>query len=196
MATTTSNTCSILQKSIAHCEGTPVIPGVRKRIYYIAKSAILGWPKLPMDNKGRPTSAVLTGDFVLAADEKWHYIDIDPAKSGLTSDAQGEYPSQTQLNKFSGVVPNCDAEASAAAAYINNCDIAMLIPDAQNNFRLVGSEIARSESKVTQDLGQGPTGTASTTIEHNATDYVPNPFYPGKIEAEDGTFNGDGSAAA
>ena len=81
--------CTSIQKSLAWCQGTPELPGVKRRIYYIAKSAIVQYPTLPRDENGRPTAAVLTGSFTLLTEQKWKYIDILPEKSQLTSEAQG-----------------------------------------------------------------------------------------------------------
>jgi hypothetical protein len=186
--TTTTSSCSSLQKSLAWCQGTPELPGVRRRIYYISKGQIVTWPTLPRDANGRPTSANLEGSFVLKADAKWHYIDILPDKSQLTSEAQGELPSQTQLNKLTAVHPGVGEEATAAAAYINNDDNAFLVQDMKDHYRLVGCEKWQTKSTVAQDLGQGPTGTTSTTLSVEATDEVPAPFYTGDIETDDGTI--------
>jgi hypothetical protein len=46
-----------------------------------------------------------------------------------------------------------------------------------------------TKTTVAQDLGQGATGTTSTTINAEATDVVPAPFYEGTIETEDGTID-------
>lgn len=62
-----------------------------------------------------------------------------------------------------------------------------------DNWRLVGCERWQTKSTVSQDLGQGPTGTTSTTVSVEATDETPAPFYKGKIEAEEGDFMADGS---
>ena len=187
--TTTTNTCTSLQESLSWYQGAPELPGVRRRIYYISKSQIVAWPSLPRDAKGRPTSAILDGSFTLKADAKWHYIDILPDKSQLTSEAQGELPSQTQLNKLTAVHPGVGEDATAAAAYINNNDNAFLVQDMKDNYRLVGCDKWQTKSTVAQDLGQGPTGTTSTTIAVEATDEVPAPFYKGDIETEDGTIS-------
>ncbi len=195
MATATAtNTCSALQKSLAWCQGTPELPGLRRRLYYLAKSEILAWPSFQRDSLGRATSAILSGSFTLKADVKWKYIDILPDKSQLTSEAQGELPSQTQLNKLTAVHPGVGAEAAAAAAYINNTDSVFVVQDMKGNWRIVGSERWQSKATVAQDLGQGPTGTTSTTVAVEATDEVPAPFYVGTLETEDGDI--DCSAAA
>ena len=185
--------CLNIQKSLGWCQGTPVLPGVRRRLYYISKSEIVEWPTLARDENGRATSAELTGNFELNADSKWKYIDHLPEKAQLTSEAQGEVPSQTQLNKLTIVHPGGGAEASAAASYINNNDNVYLVQDMSDRWRVVGCERWQTKSTVAQDLGQGPTGTASTTISVEATDETPAPFYKGKIETEDGDFMADGS---
>lgn len=185
-----TNTCQLLQKSLGWCEGTPELPGVKRRIYYIAKSKIVKFPTLPRDENGRPTSSVLTGEFTLSADEKWKYIDILPAKSQLTSEAQGEYPSQTQLNKLTAVHPGVGEDASAAAVYINNADNVFIVEDMKGNYRVLGNENWNTKATVAQDLGQGATGTTSTTISVEVTDEVPAPFYTGAIVTDDGTING------
>ncbi len=191
-----ANTCDILQKSLKWCQGTPVYPGVRARAYYINKSDIVAWPTLTKGTAGNYTTATYTGDFTLAEDKKWLAIDHDVKSSQLTSEAQGEVPSQTQLNKLSLVHQGVGAEASEVALYMNNCDCVFLVAGMDGLFRVVGSEMWPGKITVAQDTGQGATGTASTTITVEATDVCPAPFYPGKIVTEDGDINGDGSEVA
>ena len=184
-----AKTCTSIQKSLGWCQGTPELPGVKRRIYFIAKSFIVGFPQLPRDELGRSTSAVLVGDFVLMADATWKYIDILPDKSQLTSEAQGELPSQTQLNKLVAVHPGVGQDASAAAAYINNTDNVFIVEDMKGNYRVLGNDKWTTKATVAQDLGQGTTGTTSTTINVEATDEVPAPFYVGKLDTEDGEID-------
>ena len=72
--------CSNIQKSLGWCQGTPEMPGIKRRVYYISKNHILGWPSLPKDELGRPTSAVYEGNFLIEEDAFWHYIDHLPNK--------------------------------------------------------------------------------------------------------------------
>ena len=182
--------CSSLQRSLAWCQGRPELPGVRRRIYYISKYDILKWPTLPHDANGRLIGSAYQGDFTLRADASWKFIDIIPDKSQLTSEAQGEYPSQTQLNKLVAVHPSVGAEASAAAAYLNNNDNVFLVEDMKGAFRVVGSDKWQTKTTVAQDLGQGAAGSASTTINVEASDECPAPFYSGRIVTDDGTTSG------
>ena len=191
-----AKTCTSIQKSLGWCQGTPELPGVKRRIYFIAKSFIVGFPQLPRDELGRSTSAVLVGDFVLMADATWKYIDILPDKSQLTSEAQGELPSQTQLNKLVAVHPGVGQDASAAAAYINNTDNVFIVEDMKGNYRVLGNDKWNTKSTVAQDLGQGATGTTSTTISVEATDEVPAPFYVGTLETDDGDIDCSASGTA
>lgn len=189
-----ANKCAILQKSLGWCQGTPELPGLKSRLYYISKGAILKFPQLPRDEAGRPTSSILTGSFTLVADAKWKYIDILADKSQLTSEAQGELPSQTQLNKLTAVHPGVGPEAADAAASINNSDNVFVVEDMKGNFRVIGSDKWNTKSTVAQDLGQGATGTTSTTITAEATDEVPAPFYRGTLETEEGDIECGGAA--
>ena len=183
--------CSTIQQSLAWCQGTPELPGIKRRIYYISKDQIVSWPTLTYDALGRLTSAAYSGSFVLAADATWKFIDILTDKSQLTSEAQGEFPSQTQLNKLVAVHPSVGVEASALSAYVNNNDCVYLVETVRGQFRVVGSEKWQVKSTVAQDLGQGATGTTSTTLNVEATDECPAPFYYGEIVTEDGVINED-----
>lgn len=120
--------------------GTPELPGVRRRVYYTSKNDILVWPKLPHNEVGRVTSSVYDGSFTLKENAVWKYIDILPEKSQLTSEAQGELPSQTQLNKLVAVHPSVSEAASAAAAYLNNNDNVFIVEDMKGKHRVVGCD--------------------------------------------------------
>lgn len=186
----TQNTCfTPLQKSLGWCQGQPVLPGIRRRLYYTSKQNIVQWPAY---TSGSSLSfANTSGNFTLKADTYWHYIDILAEKSTLTSDPQGETPSQTQLNKLTAVHPGVGQEASAVACYLNNSDNVFIVQDMSGKWRIVGSRFYETKTTVTQDNGQGATGTASTTINVEATDIAPSPFYAGKIVTEDGELTLD-----
>ena len=178
-----------MQKSLGWCQGQPVLPGIRRRLYYTSKQNIVQWPAY---TSGSSLSfANTSGNFTLKADTYWHYIDILAEKSTLTSDPQGETPSQTQLNKLTAVHPGVGQEASAVACYLNNSDNVFIVQDMSGKWRIVGSRFYETKTTVTQDNGQGATGTASTTINVEATDIAPSPFYAGKIVTEDGELTLD-----
>lgn len=183
-----TKTCPNLQKSLGWCEGMPQYPGVRRRVYFTNKSLIVKYPTLTRDTFGRPTSAVLNGSFELAADAKWQYLDINIDKSTVTSEPQGEAPSQTQLNKATFVHNGVTDEATAAAGFLNNSDTVYVYEDMAGNFRVLGNDRWATKSTVNQDQGQG-TNPASTTINVEVTDEIAAPFYVGKLDTEDGEID-------
>lgn len=176
--------CHNIQNSLDWCMGTPELPGIKRRVFYIAKNQVAQWPKFSRDENGRAVSSTLDGNFTLVADAKWKYIIILADKSQLTSDPQGEIPSQTQLNKATLVHPGVGPEATAAAIYLNNSDNVFIVEDMKGNFRVVGSERWLTKTTVSQDNGQGATGTTSTTIAVEATDELPSPFYVGLLDVD------------
>lgn len=182
--------CIALQKSLEWCQGGNEFPGIRRRLYYISKKAIAKFPKLPVDEAGRISSNVYEGDFVLMADQSWKFIDIQPEKSQLTSDPQGELPSQTQLNKLVAVHPGAGEEASALSLYVNNTDCIYVVQDQAGRYRVVGCERWESKSTVQQDNGQSPSsGSAATTLNVEASDVTISPFYRGKLLTEEGEID-------
>lgn len=182
-------TCPTLITSLDWCYGTPNLPGVQSRVYAISKGDIVSYPTLKRDELGRVISSELEGDFVLAADKVWAHMDILPDKSQLTSEPQGEIPSQSQLNKLVALHPGTGPEATQLAAAVNNSNCIFIVRDMNNRYRVVGNEKYVAKATVNQDLGQGTTGTASTTLNVEVTDEVPAPFYYGKIETADGEID-------
>ena len=87
------------------------------------------------------------------------------------------------------VHPSVSEAASAAAAYLNNNDNVFIVEDMKGKHRVVGCDKWTTKSTVTQDLGQGATGTTGTTINVEASDECPAPFYTGTITTEDGDID-------
>ena len=57
-----------LQRSLGWCQGQPVLPGIRRRLYYTSKQNIVQWPAYTTDQGGRYAFAAYTGNFSLKAD--------------------------------------------------------------------------------------------------------------------------------
>jgi hypothetical protein len=76
-----------------------------------------------------------------------------------------------------------------ASAYFNNNDIVSLVQDMDGKWRVIGNEKWQSKATVAQDNGQGPTGSAGTTVNIEHTDLIASPFYVGTIPTEDGVIN-------
>ena len=119
---------------------------------------------------------------------KWLALDVNPEKCKVTSDAQGEMPSQTQLNKATFVHNGVGKEASAAASYLNNNDNVFVFQTMSGEWRVLGNPRWTTKTTVAQDTGQGTTP-ASTTISVEVTDEVPAPFYKGTLVTEEGSID-------
>jgi hypothetical protein len=164
----------------------PQYPGIRRRAYFCNKNLIATYPTLPRDAMGRPTAGVYSGNFELVSGAYWQHIDINPDKSQLTSEPQGEAPSQTQLNKLVLMHNGVDEEATAAAGFLNNSDTIFVVEDMAGNFRVVGNDKWPTKTTVNQDNGQGTTP-AGTTINVEVTDELAAPFYEGSLEVGEDT---------
>lgn len=184
-----------LQKSLEWCDGMPQYPGIRRRAYFCNKNLIATYPTLTRDAMGRPTTGVYSGKFELVEGAKWQYIDINPDKSQLTSEPQGEAPSQTQLNKLVLMHNGVDEEATAAAGFLNNSDTIYVVEDMAGNFRVVGNDKWPTKTTINQDNGQGTTP-AGTTINVEVTDELAAPFYTGSLDTEDGEVYSSAVSAA
>lgn len=195
-STPSTPSCKGIQKTIGWCIGTPEIGGVRRSAYYICISDIVQQAQIPKDAKGRPTSATLTGQYAFAADCVAQRIDIDPAKSRYQSEAQGECPGQTQLDKLTLYHPSVSPEATAACCYINNSPCIFFFQDTQGRWRVCGNLDLPIKNTVTQDGGEGVTGSPNTTISVESTNLVAFPYYTGKIETVDGEIDCSTTTAA
>lgn len=188
-----------MYESLKWCEGQTVLPGIRPKVYYSKKANIVTWPKLPDIGSAESMKALATyvGNFVLAADKKWLTLNSLSAKSNVTSEVQGEKPSRTTLNKCSIKHPGTEEDAAGFCRQAMADDLVFLVQQRNGKFRVMGCEEFETDVKPSLALGEGITGEAGTTIEVEATDVCPAPFYPGKIETVDGDISGiDGSAWA
>lgn len=185
-----------LYESLNWCPGQTVLPGIRAEVLFIPKAAIVTWPKLPAiaDAESMAALATYAEDFVLAADQKWQRITAFTAKSSISSESQGEHPSKTFLNKLSLLYPGTNAEAAGFCRQANVDQLIFAVPQRDGQYRIVGSEAFDTNVKPSQTSGEGDTGSGGTTIEVEATDICPAPFYAGKLETVDGDISGaDGS---
>lgn len=194
MAKCSNNT---LYNSLGWCNGKTTLPGIRRRVYFIPKDEILAWPSLPevSDASDMSDLAKYSGNFTLAADKKWRSLDVLDAKSNTSSEPTGDKPSRIYLNKATLKHAGTDEEATGFARQANIDNLIYLVQERNKKFRVIGSDDFDVDTKVSQALGEGYSGEAGTTIEIEAPDVCPAPFYFGKIETEDGDISGvDGTA--
>ena len=188
MATNCTN--AALYESLEFCKGKVVLPGIRTRIYFISKRDIVKWPKLPetaAENMAK--LATYDGSFTLAGDKKWKFIDLVNNKGKIESESQGDHPARTFINKISIAHPETTEAATGFAREVNADDMVYLVQVRNGKFRVIGSEAFPTDSKPKQDTGEGVTGDFGTTVDVEATDVCPAPYYVGTIETDEGTID-------
>lgn len=184
-------TSAALYNSLEFCKGKTVLPGIRSRVFYIPKRDIVTWPTLPDEAETNMSEiASYVGNFVLAADKKWRFIDLVDNKGKIECESQGDKPSRTFLNKISLLHPETDAEASGFARQANADDFVYLVQRRDGKFRVLGNKSFETDTKPKQDGGEGVSGESGTTLEIEVTDVCPAPYYPGNIDTEDGIISG------
>ena len=185
-------TTANLYDSLRFCDGNVVIPGIRRRVYYIPKSNIVSYPTLPdVDADGASMGSIATyvGNFVLAADSKFKYIDIDDASSNVDSESQGEMYSRTFLNKATFKHPGKAEEATGFARMANNSDLLFLYQERSGKFRVLGNDKFTTNVKPAQNSGAKETDASGTTLSIEVSDVCPAPFYTGEIPLDSGVLN-------
>lgn len=187
---TSSNSCFSSLSELKYCQGTPVTPGIKRRAWFCSVSDIVTWPKIPVDELGRPTSSVYEGSFTLAEGKKWLPLDHLPNKADFKSETQGEEPSRTFKITGTFIHPQIDESAATAATSLLNTRVVVLVEDMRGKYRVIGCEkYDGALVSPSRDNGQGATGTAGTTIAVEADDPVETPFYNGPFETADGVIN-------
>lgn len=187
-----ANNCTnaALYESLSFCKGKPILPGIRSRLYFIPKRDIVSWPELPeVATSNMAELATYKGNFTLAAEKYWQYIDLIDNKGKIESESQGDYPARSFLNKTSVVHPETNEEATGFCRQANADDFVYLMQVRNGKFRVLGNEAFPTDTKPKQDSGEGVTGDFGTTIEVEVTDVCPAPFYVGEILTKEGTID-------
>lgn len=171
-------------------QGKKNLPGLKGVAYFINKKDITAWPILAEEGETAIKSSTYEGNFTLIESAKWVKVDVIQRKNSLTSEPQGERESTTVLNKLSVKHAGTDEEAIALQRYGNRDDLVWLIQDMNNKkkFRVIGSEIFDTITKISLNLGSEATSEKATTIEVEATDEC-LPFYTGSVVTITGDVN-------
>ena len=200
----TSCNTAALYASLEYCKGESLVPGVKTKVYAIAKKNIAAWPTLA-DVADLTTGdklekvATYDGDFTLAADKKWVYIDTLDNSGEITWETQGDKPCRTFLNKFTINHPRIDGNAAGFQRMALGDDLVYLVQQRDGKFRVLGNDKFDTDTKPKGSSGKEATsaGDMGSQFEIEVTDVAPAPFYTGKIETEDGDISGaDGSPVA
>ena len=189
---------SKIYSSLRYCSGKPKLPGIKRGVYFISANDIVKWPKLPNieDASSMADSAVLVGDFGLAADAKWKRMDVLTTDSDISSESQGDAPSKTFINKVNLKHAGCNEEVTGFCRMANSDNLVYLIEQRDGGIRVVGNNMFETNTKPSQASGAKETDSSGTTIAVEVTDVCPAPFYKGKIETEDGDIDASTGEAA
>lgn len=178
-------------KSLRHCPGDTVLPGIRPAVYFIPKSDIVVWPTLPTASPEEMGKlATYQGKFVLAADKKWLRIDLVAGKGQIEAESQGEKPARTFLNKVTLTHAGMSEEAAGFCRQANTEDLVYLVQQRDGKFRVLGNPMFETDTKPAYKSGEGVTGEAGTMLNVEVTDLCPAPFYVDEIDTEEGKFSG------
>jgi hypothetical protein len=171
-------------------DGQVSIPGIYPELYFIPKGDITTWPQFATNPATAAEEVTLAGDFTLASLKVWKSINCIDLKSEPMSEQQGEVRCKTYLNKFKVVVSLTNEDATAFAKLAANTDVVYIYRERDSGkYRVVGSEKFMTITKVNLSVGGAPTSEKGTTIEVEAVDVCPFPFYEGAIVTDDGDIN-------
>ena len=180
-----------LYKSLEHCNGTPVLTGIRPVMYFIKKSNIVAWPVRPSTAKAAVGEiATYNTAFTLAADKKFMKMDLNDLKNNFEAEAQGERPSRTFNNKLTVVLPGENADTAATVGLLINDSVIIIFFDRSGAARILGNEMYDVQANPSVKTGTSATDEHSTTIEFSVPDTQPAPYYAADIVCESGTING------
>lgn len=181
-----------LYDSVRFCDGTTVMPGVRRKAYFISQDNIVKYPELPKlsdENVQMGKLATYVGDFTLAADAKFKVIDLDDSASNVACESQGEKPSKSFLNKATFKHPGKGEVATGFARLANASNLLFIYQERDGAFRVIGNQMFSTNVKPTQESGAKETDASGTTLNIEVSDVCPAPFYKGIIKTDQGDID-------
>ena len=171
-------------------DGQVSVPGIYPNLYYTTKNNIAGWPQFAAEPANAADEVTLAGDFTMVDAKVWNSVNCIDVKSQPTSEQQGEIRCKTYANKLKVVVSLTNEEATSIAKLAANTDLVWMFQERDSGkFRVCGSEKFLTDTKVMLDIGGAPTSEKGTTLEIEAVDVCPFPFYDGAIVTGDGDIN-------
>ncbi len=180
-----------LYEDVAFCQGSASLPGVRPHMYLIRKSDIVKFPKVKGDTATKLEDvAVISDDFVLAADAKFVKVDLIEGESEPTCESQGSEGAKSFLNRVAFVLPGTQKKVTGLIAKLNNDDVVILYAQRDGAIRLIGNEMFRVQLELGQNAGKSVTDSSQSTITASVSDVMPAPFYEGKFDTGDGKIDG------
>ena len=183
---------SNLYDSLRFCDGTTVMPGIRRKAYYISKDDIVQYPELPKlsdEAVSMGELATYKGNIVPAADKKFKVIDLDDSSSNVSAESQGDKPSKSFLNKATFKHLGKGEEATGFARLANSSNLLFIYQERDGAMRVIGNEMFSTNVKPVQESGAKETDASGTTFNIEVTDLCPAPFYKGVIPTDEGDID-------
>ena len=138
--------CNIskVYKSVEACPGKKTLPGIRRRLYFIEKSAIATFPSLPEAGAQNVTEmsafAQLSGDFVLASEKYWKFLDLKDEASNVTWEPAGD-DSALYNNQANAILAGQDDDLKGFARQVIDDDLVYVYQDRGGKFCVLGNEM-------------------------------------------------------
>ena len=178
--------------SLQHCPGKKALAGIRRRIYYVPKSDIVTFPTLPAitgaSGQKMEDLAKLSGDFTLAADKYFQFIDLKDEASNVTFESAGENGSKLYNNQANAIVTGMGDDIKGFCRQALNDDLVYVYQNRDGSFCVIGNEAFTCHTDPTGDTGTEPTGAITTTLAIQCYDEAPVPSYAGKLYIADGKY--------
>lgn len=179
-----SCTTNSVYDSVEQCPGAKVLPGIRRRLYYIPKADIANWPTLPnigSTGVNMGDLAKYTGDFTLAAEKYFKSIDLKDEASNATVETVGENGSKLHNNQASFIVAGISDEIKGFLRQAINEDIIFVAQQRDGKFVVFGNEMFECHVNGSADTGAEATAAVTATIAVQVYDECAIPTYEGKL---------------
>lgn len=181
-----------LYKSIEACPGKKVMPGIRRRLYYIDKRNIAKFPKLTsLDEQNLTDMAKLAqykGNFELVQDKFFQYIDLKDEASNVKFDPVGEEGSKLYNNQATMVVAGLDDEVKGFCRQVLDDDLVLVYQDRAGKFCVLGNEMFTCKINPSGDSGTEATSSIITSFDVQCYDECPVPTYLGELPLSATTY--------
>lgn len=182
-------TASQVYGSIEACPGKKSLAGIRRRLYYIEKAAVVAFPSLPdIDGNDMAALAVLSGQFTLAADKYFKFIDLKDEASNVTFEPVGENGSKIYNNQANAIVTGMGDEVKGFCRQALNDDLIYVYQNRDGKFCVIGNEAFTCHTSPSGDTGSDPTGAITTTLAIQCYDEAPVPSFEGKLYYASGKY--------
>jgi hypothetical protein len=181
---------AIITDDIDDPDGSDNMGGIKTTIYYTDAANITTWP-VPSENPSAPEDSVnLSGNFELATGKKWHSVYVTQDTGGVEDMIQGDRDGKSFINKLTFFTPGNKPKLLGLIKQLLNANTVWLVPDAQGQYRVVGSEdFPAKMDEATITTGQTTEDRRGATMTFSNASRHPAGIYTGSVDE----YSGSGS---